>query len=389
MRTVAAVTVARSDYSIYLPILRRIVADARLRLHLIAAGSHFSDELGKTVEAIENDGFKIGDRVEMLLASDSAEGIAKSMGLGTIGYAQVYARVRPDILLVLGDRFEMHAAVVAALPFKIPAAHIHGGELTFGAIDDSLRHSITKMSHLHFVSTKAYARRIEQLGEEPWRITVSGAPSLDNVRYMKMLTRAEFARSFGIKLAKDFLLVTYHPTTLECEDTENQFRTLLAALDATRRPILLTLSNADTGGRRINQLIQEFAGRRSAVQVAANLGSQGYFTAMSLATAMVGNSSSGIIEAASFRLPVVNIGNRQAGRIYGANVIHAGYTKAEILHGIQQASSREFRDSLSGLVNLYGDGHAADRIVVRLRTVKINDELLVKKFRDATLQDHF
>jgi UDP-N-acetylglucosamine 2-epimerase (non-hydrolysing)/GDP/UDP-N,N'-diacetylbacillosamine 2-epimerase (hydrolysing) len=382
MRTIAVVTVARSDYGIYLPVLRKITADKTLKLHLIAAGAHLSQEWGETIKAMEADGFKIGDRVEMLLASDSPESVAKSMGLGTIGYAQVYSRLRPDLLLVLGDRFEMHAAVVAALPFKIPVAHIHGGELTYGAIDDSLRHSITKMSHLHFVSTESYARRVQQMGEEPWRVTVSGAPSLDNLRYVKLFSREHFARRFGIDLPEGFLLVTYHPVTLEYEQVERQCRTLLAALKATNRPLLMTLANSDTGGRVINRLMREFALRHPATQVVANLGTQGYFSAMSLAAAMVGNSSSGIIEAASFKLPVVNIGSRQAGRIHGANVINTSYAREQILRGIKRACSPEFRGRLTRLTNPYGDGWAAKRIVEKLRSVKINENLLVKRFHD-------
>jgi UDP-hydrolysing UDP-N-acetyl-D-glucosamine 2-epimerase len=388
MRTIAVITVARSDYGIYLPILQKIVANRQLRLHLIAAGTHFSKEFGETVKAIESDGFKIGDRVEMLLASDSPEAVAKSMGLGAIGYAQVYSRRQPDILLVLGDRFEMHAAVVAALPFKIPVAHIHGGELTIGAIDDSLRHSMTKMSHLHFVSTESSARRVEQMGEEPWRVTISGAPGLDNLHCVKLLNRAEFTRRFGVQITKHCLLVTYHPVTLEYEHAKRQFRALLAALEEAGQPVLMTLANADTGGRTINQLIHEFAARHPTTQVVANLGTQGYFSAMSLAAAMVGNSSSGIIEAASFKLPVVNIGTRQTGRIHGANVINTGYSKAEILRGIRQACSQEFRRGLDGLLNPYGDGHAADRIVAKLQSVKINDHLIMKRFHDLPSRIH-
>lgn len=382
MRTIAAVTVGRSDYGIYQPVLRRIADERALGLHLIATSAHLAQEFGETVKAIEADGFTIGDRVEMLLASDSPEAVAKSMGLGAIGFAQVYARERPDILLVLGDRFEMHAAVVAALPFKFPVAHIHGGELTRGAIDDALRHSMTKMSHLHFVSTQTYRRRIEQMGEEPWRITVSGAPSLDNLHSTKLLTRVEFTRRFHLKIARDFLLVTYHPATLDDKSAEEQFRSLMSALETCGFPFVLTLANADAGGRAINRLIREVVERCPEAQLAANLGTQGYFSAMSLATAMVGNSSSGVVEAASFRLPVVNIGNRQAGRLQAANVINTGCSRSEIISGIQQACSKEFRKGLDDLENPYGDGRAAERIVERLKSVKIDSHLLVKRFHD-------
>jgi len=379
-RTIGVVTVARSDYGIYLPLLRRIQQDPDLKLHLIVSGMHLSPEFGLTVKAIEDDGFDIGERVEMLLSSDTPEGIAKSMGLGTMGFAQVYARFRPDILLVLGDRFEMHAAAVAALPFKVPVAHIHGGELTQGAIDDALRHSMTKLSHLHFVSTQEYAQRVIQLGEEPWRVVACGALSLDNLPTTRLLNREEFADQFGITLPGKFLLVTYHPVTLEYDQTERQVGELVAALDAVGLPVLFTMPNADTEGRVIRRLIEEFLFKHPDSKGIENLGTQGYFSAMALATAMVGNSSSGIIEAASFSLPVVNVGTRQRGRLRGRNVIDIGYTHPEILAGIKKATSSGFRESFSNLVNPYGNGHAAERIVDRLKKVKLDDRLLQKYF---------
>ena len=381
MRTIGVVTVARSDYGICLPVLQRIQEDPDLRLHLIVAGMHLSPEFGLTVQAIEQDGFEINERIEMLLSSDTPEGVAKSMGLGTIGFAQAYARVRPDILLVLGDRFEMHAAVVAALSFKMPVAHIHGGESTEGAIDEAIRHSITKMSHLHFVATKVYAQRVMQMGEDPWRVVVSGAPSLDNLHRIRLLSREELEEQHGLDLRSPFLLITYHPVTLEYEQTEMQVRELLAALEEVGATTIFTYPNADPCSRLIIQMIREFiAGHRQA-QLVVNLGTQGYFSMMKYAAAMVGNSSSGIIEAASFKLPVVNIGNRQRGRVRGKNVIDVGYTHAEILAGVEEAISPEFcAATLSDLVNPYGDGHAAERIVDKLKHVKLNDELLRKRF---------
>ena len=382
MRTIGVVTVSRSDYGIYLPLLRAIENDPDLQLYLIVSGMHLSPEFGLTVKAIEDDGFEINERVEMLLSSDTPGGIAKSMGLGMIGFAQVYTRFRPDILVVLGDRFEMCAAVVAALPFKIPVAHIHGGEITEGAIDDAIRHSITKISHLHFVATEAYARRVIQMGEEPWRVVTCGALSLDNLRTTRLLTREEFAGKFSIALPEKFLLVTYHPVTLEYEQTERQVRELLAALDAIGLPVLFTMSNADTGGRIIRKLIDEFLSKHPNSTKVESLGTQGYFSAMALATAMVGNSSSGIIEAASFGLPVVNIGTRQKGRIRNKNVIDVACSRTEILAGIRKAMSAEFGDSFTYSANLYGDGHAAEKIVEVLRGIELGDRLVVKRFHE-------
>lgn len=383
MRTIAVVTVARSDYGIYLPILRRIQADPKLRLHLIVAGAHLVPNFGLTVNAIQADGFEIGERVEMLLASDSPEGIAKSIGIGVIGFAQAFARFRPDILLVLGDRFEMHAAALAALPFNIPVAHIHGGEVTQGAIDDALRHSLTKLSQLHFVSTPEYARRVAQLGEESWRIVVAGAPSLDNLRAMVLPTREQLEAQFNFRLQPAPLLVTFHPVTLEFEQTEWQIAELMAALDELRLPVIFTMPNADTRNGVIRKHIAQYVPTHSSSWNVENFGTHNYFGVMQFAAAMLGNSSSGIIEAPSFRLPVVNIGTRQAGRLHAANVLDVGYARDEILAGIHRAIAPVFREQLRNLANPYGDGHAAERIIAGLKAVALDDHLTCKSFCDA------
>lgn len=381
-KTIGVVTVGRSDYSIYLPILKRIQAAPDLRLLLYVGGMHLSPEFGSTADTIAEDGFDISERVEMLVPSDAPEMVAQSMGLGTIGFAQAFVRQRPDILLVLGDRFEMHAAVVAALPLRIPVAHIHGGELSEGAIDDALRHSITKMSHLHFVSTEVYARRLIQMGEEPWRVKISGAPALDNLKTIKLFPREEMAEEYGVTAIENFLLVTYHPVTLEHEKTEQQMVELLQALDEIDLPVVFTYPNADTGSRRIVDSILEYAGRNNRVQTFVNMGTRGYFSLMAHAAAMVGNSSSGIIEAASFKLPVVNIGNRQRGRLRARNVVDVGYARAEIVAGLNSALAPGFRAGLADLINPYGDGHAAEKIVAELCAVELNDELLLKHFHE-------
>ncbi|MBI4280136.1 MAG: UDP-N-acetylglucosamine 2-epimerase (hydrolyzing) [Armatimonadetes bacterium] len=383
MRTIGVVTVGRSDYGIYLPILREIQEQPDLRLHLMVSGMHLSPEFGLTVEVIEADGFVIGDRVEMLLSSDTPEAIAKSMGLGTIGFAQAYARCRPDILVVLGDRFEMHAAALAALPFKIPIAHIHGGEITEGAIDDALRHGLTKLAHLHFVATEEYARRVRQMGEEPWRVVVSGAPSLDNLGGITLLEPQDLAARYGLPLDEPPLLVTYHPVTLEYEQIEWQVRELLGALETFDLPVIFTRPNADTGGRIIARLIREYIEARPGARLEDTLGTQAYFSMMAAAAVMVGNSSSGIIEAPSFGTPVVNIGSRQAGRIRAPNVIDVGYERGEIAVAIRRALSPEFRRSLQGMKNPHGDGHAAEVIVRRLREVSLDRRLIVKRFVDG------
>lgn len=382
MRTIGVVTTARSDYGIYLPLLRAIQANPELRLQLFVSGMHLSPEFGLTVNMISADGFEIAERVEMLLSSDTPGGIAKSIGLGIIGFAQVYARSRPDILVVLGDRFEMYAAAIAALPFNIPVAHIHGGDVTQGAIDDALRHSMTKLSHLHFVAIETYARRVAQLGEEPWRITVCGEISLDILLTIKFLTKQELKAQYDIPDEPPPLLVTYHPVTLEYEQTEWQINELLAALDKFSLPIVFTMPNADMGNSIIRQKIDEYKQSRSNVWCLENMGTQGYFSLLHVAAAMIGNSSSGIVEAPSFKLPVLNIGSRQEGRIRAANVIDVGYTRKEIINGIEKAISEDFRNTLQGLVSPFGDGQAADRIVDILRGVDLNSRLLKKRFID-------
>lgn len=381
-RTIGVVTVSRSDYTIYLPILRRMAQEPELSLHLLVTGSHLSPEFGLTAQTIEADGWSIGERISMLLSSDTPEGIAKSVGLGVLGFGQAYGRMRPDLLVVLGDRFEMHAAALAALPFKIPVAHVHGGELTQGAIDDALRHSLTKLSHLHFVATQDYARRVIQLGEEPWRVTVSGAPALDLLRTLELLDRDALAAAYRLPLNQAPLLVTYHPVTLEYERAGWQMGELLAALETVDRPIVFTLPSADTNGRIIIGMIEDFASRHPDAALVSTFGPQGYFSMMACAAAMVGNSSSGLIEAPSLGLPVVNIGTRQQGRVRAANVIDVGYSRQEISRGIAEATAPGWRERLGTLRNPYDQGGAAEVIVRRLRDVPLDDRLLRKRFAD-------
>jgi len=365
--------------------LQKIQADPDLYLHIMVAGMHLSPEFGLTVNHIEADGFEIGERVEMLLSSDAPSGIAQSMGLGIIGFARAYAHFRPDIVVVLGDRFEMYTAALAALPFKIPVAHIHGGEITEGAIDDALRHSITKLSHLHFVATEEYARRVVQLGEEPWRIVIVGAPSLDNLNAIELLDAHQLEEQYGVNLDRPPLLVTFHPVTLEYEKTAWQVGELLAALDSSALPVIFTMPNADTGGRIIARMIESFVDKHDSTWLLDNLGLQGYFSLLSCAAAMVGNSSSGIIEAPSFQLPVVNIGSRQQGRIKAANVIDVGYEREEIIEGIMRAIQPEFRRNLSELRNPYGSGNASEKIVRRIKEAKLDEKLISKRFYDSDL----
>lgn len=384
MRTVGVVTVGRSDYGIYLPVLRALQADPALNLHLIVAGMHWLESFGNTHEEIERDGFSIGAKVCFTYQGDEPEHISATVGNAVGAFAHCYQETRPDILLVLGDRFEMHAAVMAAIPFKIPIAHIHGGELTQGAIDNVLRHSITQCAHLHFATTEEYACRIRQMGEEPWRVVVSGAPAIDNLKYYQMVSLNEMAEKFHIDLTGGApFLVTFHPVTLEYEQTEWQIHQVLQALSRFPNPVIFTGVNGDTRNSVIWRKLKEFVEQRSNSHLITNFGVKYYFSMMAASAVMIGNSSSGLVEAASFELPVVNIGIRQRGRVRSRNVIDVGYGESEIVHGIGEALSPDFRESLRGLVNPYGQGCAAEIIVAVLKNVELGQGLLLKTFTDC------
>jgi len=386
MRTIGIVTVGRSDYGYYLPVLRKIQAQSALKMRLIVSGMHLSPDFGLTVKEIEADGFEIAQHVEMLVAGDTPLSISKSIGLGVAGFSQAYADLQPDILLLLGDRFEMLAAGVAALPFAIPIAHIAGGELTEGLIDEAIRHSLTKMSHLHFVSTERYRERVIQMGEEPWRVVISGALSLDNLRRLKLLTLTELERDLDISLHPAPLLVTFHPVTLEYIDTKKHIGELISALETTDMPVIFTLPNSDTQNKLIVEAINIYTQKHHNSHLVVNLGTHRYFSLMKYAAAMVGNSSSGIIEAASFGLPVVNIGNRQRGREHARNVIDVPCEHITILNAIRRATSPEFRINLAQLSNPYEHGDAAEKIIRDLGDVKLGPELLLKHFYDLPIE---
>ncbi len=381
-RTIGVVTVGRSDFGIYLPVLRRIRNDADLRLRLFVSGAHLSAAHGRTVDEIERQGFEVHQRVQMLLADDSPAAVAQSLGLGVLGFAQTYAAERPDLLLLLGDRYEMFAAASAAVPMRIPLAHIHGGEVTHGAIDEAFRHSISKCSHWHFTSTQEHADRLVRMGEEPWRVTVSGAPALDNLRTLDLPEYDELARELALPAERP-LLVTFHPVTLQFDDVRRQIDELLAALADHAGPIVFTAPNADTYGQIVAEQIRRFVAEHANSRYVENLGVRRYFCFLRHAAAMVGNSSSGIIEAASFELPVVNIGIRQAGRAASRNVLNVADNRLAIAAGLRDALDPDFRRSLVGLRNIYGAGDAAETIVRVVKQTPLDDRLLVKRFYDG------
>ncbi len=362
MKTIGVVTGTRADYGIYRPVLRAIEQSPDLDVRLLVCGAHLSSTFGNTVEEIEHDGFAIAERLRTLEADDSPAGITRSMSNGLKMFGNAFARFQPDILLVLGDRYEMFAAAAAALPFNVSIAHIHGGEVTEGAMDEAFRHAITKISTLHFATTQEYAARIRQMGENPDCIFVTGAPGLDNIQTVRMMTLHELEADLGLSLTPAPLLVTFHPETLDYQNTEAKIANLLLALEQINRPIIITHPNADTYGRIIIDSIDAFASARANVCAVASLGTDRYFSLMAHAAVMVGNSSSGIIEAASFKLPVVNIGTRQKGRIRASNVIDVNCLADDILSAIEMTLSEAFRAGLADLQNPYGDGNAAGKI---------------------------
>lgn len=343
-RKICVVTGTRAEYGIMSRLMRSLKEDCRVELQIVATNMHLSPEFGLTVREIENDGFKVDKKVEMLLSSDTPTGTVKSMGLASIGIADAYAELSPDLIVILGDRYEMLAAASAALIFGIPVAHLYGGEITEGAYDDAIRHAITKLSYLHFTSTEEYRHRVIQMGESPERVHWVGALGADNISNSATMSLTELEESIGADLGKSFLLVTFHPVTKEPGSAEAQTRALLSALEeiVDRHNILFTLPNSDTDGRIVARLVQDWAGAHPDKACAVtSLGRARYYSALAHCTAVVGNSSSGLVEAPSFRKPTLNIGNRQKGRAQGNTVVNCEATFEEIRKGLSKILDSE------------------------------------------------
>jgi UDP-hydrolysing UDP-N-acetyl-D-glucosamine 2-epimerase len=384
LKKIAVFTGTRAEYGLLYWLMKEIDQDADLELQLIVSGMHLSPEFGHTIDAIQNDGFEVHEKVEMLLSSSTGVGIAKSMGVGVIGFADALARLKPDCLVVLGDRFEALAIAQTATVMQIPLAHLHGGELTEGSIDEAIRHAITKMSHLHFTSTDVYRKRVIQLGESPDRVVNVGAPAIENVRRLKLLSKHELEESLNFALGKKPLLVTYHPVTLQEGGGVNSLKNLLSALEdkVAQHQIIITFPNADTFGRDLIPLLQVFAGKYSKeVLLTQSLGQLRYLSLMKVSGAVVGNSSSGLLEAPAFGVPTVDIGIRQKGRLKPASIIDAD----DDFESIQDALSRSLSDAHQNLSkdasNPYGDGYVAEKIISILKGTDLHS-LLFKKFHD-------
>ena len=387
-RKICVITSTRADYGLLFWLLREITADPSLELQLVATGMHLAPEFGLTVARIEEDGFPIARRIEILLSSDTPVGIAKTMGLATAGFAEAFSELRPDIAVVLGDRYEIFAAAAAAVVARIPLAHLHGGEATEGLIDEAFRHGLTKMCHLHFTAAEAYRRRVIQLGEQPDRVFNVGAMGIDNIRKLKLLSSKALEERLGIRLGARSLLVTFHPVTLESATARKQFRALLSALGELEDcALIFTLPNADTEGRNLFPLIESFVAEDRSRRVAfASMGQLLYLSAMSAVDAVVGNSSSGLLEAPSLRVATLNIGDRQRGRLKADSVVDCGPTVPEIRRGLKALDSPAFRETVSRTVSPFGNGGSALKVKEVLKSADL-DGILKKRFYDLPLQE--
>lgn len=383
MRKVCVVTGTRAEYGLLYWLMRAIRADRTTKLQLVVTGMHLSPEFGLTYKSISKDGFKIDEKVEILLFNDTPVGIAKSIGLGTAGFAEAFARLKPDIVVLLGDRYELLAAAQAALVARIPIAHISGGESTVGAIDEAVRHSITKMSALHFVAAEPYRRRVIQLGESPERVFNVGDPGLENIRRLRLLSLAQLESLVSLDLKSGYFLVALHPATLLPDKDGKTAKDLFRALDAfPDKKVIITKANSDTGGRVINRMIETYASSSPGrIFSSPSLGSLNFLSALKHSSCLIGNSSSGIVEAPYLNVPTVNIGMRQEGRMKAISVIDCGESPDSIRRAIKRALSPQFRSRIKRDISLYGDGNTSAAILRKIRNVNLSG-LLVKRFYD-------
>jgi GDP/UDP-N,N'-diacetylbacillosamine 2-epimerase (hydrolysing) len=383
-RKICVITGARSDYGLLRWVMQGIKDDPELTLQIIATGMHLSPEFGLTYQAIEQDGFRIDRKIEMLTSSDTAVGIAKSMGLGMIGFADALCELKPDLIVVLGDRFEIFAAVSAALVARIPVAHLHGGEATEGLIDEAIRHSITKMSQLHFVAAEAYRQRVIQLGEQPDHVFLVGGLGIDSIKNLQLLTRPELESSLDFKFGVKNLMVTFHPVTLEMATAASQMQELLAALAELKDTnLIFTLPNADTDGRTLIRMVHNFIEQHPKARAYTSIGQLRYLSCIAQVDGVLGNSSSGLLEVPSFKKGTINIGDRQRGRLQAESVINCEPTQSSISTAITQLYSADFQAALLKVTNPYGEGGASRVIVSTIKSISLN-KILKKRFHDVT-----
>jgi len=381
LRKICVFTGTRAEYGLLYWLIKAIQDDELLDLQLVASGMHMSQEFGLTYKQIEKDGFFINKKIEILLSSDSAIGISKSIGLGVISFAECLDELKPDILIVLGDRFEVFSVVTAAMINRIPVAHFHGGESTEGLIDEPIRHSVTKMSHLHFTSTEIYRNRVIQLGEQPDTVFNVGALGIESINKLKLLNRKDFELAINRPLSKLNVLVTFHPVTLESFSSEVQFKELLTSLDMLEECLLIfTKANADTDGRIINSLIDEYVLKNPQKAIAfTSMGQLRYLSALQYVDIVVGNSSSGLLEAPSFKIPTINVGDRQRGRVVGDTIIDCSPESGSINDAIKKALSKEFKESIKHSKNPYGEGNPSELVIKILKEAELKN-IIKKKF---------
>ncbi|PTP14292.1 UDP-N-acetylglucosamine 2-epimerase (hydrolyzing) [Vibrio sp. 10N.286.51.C3] len=385
MRKICVVTATRAEYGLLKCLLEDIQNDSVLELQLISTGSHLSPEFGLTNQQILDDGFVVNKTVEILLSSDTPVGVSKSMGLAQISFSEAFDELKPDIVVVLGDRYELVPIVSAANIARIPVAHLSGGELTEGAIDELIRHAITKLSQLHFTAMDEYSTRVIQMGELPERVFTVGEVGLDNLLRMQLMSKDEFENSISCKLKERNLLFTYHPeTTQDIAEVERDFREILSALDTLEHTLVIfTKANADVGGRLINKMIDKYVAENTEKAIAfTSLGQLRYLSALQYMDAVVGNSSSGIVEAPSFKLATINIGNRQKGRVKANSTIDVSVNKADLTSALAEVYTPEFMVSLKHIVNPYGRGNSSEKVVQTLKTVELSS-LKTKQFYDV------
>lgn len=384
MKKICVVTGTRAEYGLLRPLIKRIQEDDNLELQIIATGMHLSPEFGLTYKEIESDGFIINEKIEILLSSDTGVGISKSMGLAMISFAEAYDRLKPDMVVVLGDRYEIFSAVSSASVSRVPIAHIHGGETTEGAFDEGFRHSITKMSYLHFTSTEEYRRRVIQLGESPDRVFNLGAIGIESIKTLKLLEKSELEESINFKFDENTALVTFHPVTLEDSTSADQFQELLNVLYRfTNLKIIFTKANSDTDGRVINLMIDEYVKNNKDNAIAfTSMGQLRYLSAMKYIDLVVGNSSSGILEVPSFNIPTINIGDRQKGRIKAETIINCEPIENEIYKAIELGLSKDFNEKIKDTINPYGNGDVSEKILHKIKDNLSRGIELKKSFHD-------
>lgn len=387
-KKISILTATRADYGLLKQIIKKLLAVSDFDVRVVVTGAHLSPEFGLTYREIEQDGIIIDEKIEILISADTSSAISKSMGLAMISFADYFDKLKPDMLVVLGDRYETLAVCCVAMNQRIPIAHLYGGEITEGAVDESIRHAITKLSYLHFTSTKEYRSRVIQLGEQPDRVFSVGAIGIENILQEQLMSKAELADAIDFKLEKPYAMVTFHPVTLEDNNTAEQFQALLDTCKKYQDlNFIFSKANADANGRIINEMIDLFVTGNDYAIAFTSLGMTRYLSALRYCTLVIGNSSSGLVEAPSFGIPTINIGDRQKGRLQADSVINCEPTKEAIVEAVSIALTKECQNKTRKTVNPYGDGNTSDRIVATLEDFLLNERIaLKKKFYDCEVK---